>query len=247
MVSFIILNINTPELTQRCIASIVRNSSDVDYEIIVVDNNSTEENHKTLVSLVGEDCKVIRSKINTGFGLGNMLGALEAKGEYLCFLNSDVVFIEDCVSPLLRYLEEHKETGVITPQQYNMENRAVRSFKHALGIRHELLGDWVFEKLFPEKYPPTKDFSRVSPFMVPEINGCFMLFPSDVFFEIGGFDTNIFLYYEEYDIARRLEAKGYNNVVYPQSKFLHEGEVSSRKRRKEARKEGSVCVEILLL
>ena len=75
--------------------------------------------------------------------------------------------------------------------------------------------------LCPKKFPKRSDLSRTEPFVVSEINGSFMLFPADVFWQIGGFDTNIFLFHEEYDIGRRIELYGYQNVVFPTAKFLH--------------------------
>ena len=238
MVSFIILNYNTPQLTKDCLDSIDKYYGDKEHEVIIVDNNSKEESFDQLLTLLHDTPhKMVRSRINTGFGLGNNLGALQAEGDYYCFINSDVQLVEDCVSPLLLYLSEHPEVGVITPQQYRPDGNPAFSFRHKLGLRHELFGDAVFERLWPKKYPPRRDFTRTKPFVVSEINGSFMLFPADAFWKIGGFDTNIFLYCEEYDIARRLERMGYNNVVYPASRFLHLHGASSKQEKKEIRKE----------
>lgn len=237
MVSFIILNYNTPELTKQCMDSIEQFHGENAYEIIVVDNHSSQENYEKLLTLNQGVHQIVRSKINTGFGLGNMLGAEQASGDYLCFLNSDVQLVEDCVTPLIEYLSLHQDVGVVTPQQYRPGGLPASAFRHKFGIRHDLFGDKLFEKLFPQKYPPRRDLSRTEPFVVPEINGSFMLFPSAVFWEIGGFDTNIFLFHEEYDIARRLEQAGYKNVVYPAVRFLHAHGASSHQAKKEIRKE----------
>jgi GT2 family glycosyltransferase len=238
MVSFIILNYNTPQLTKDCVDSIEKYYGDKEYEVVIVDNNSKKESLDHLLTLLeGTAHKMVRSRINTGFGLGNMLGAWQAEGDFYCFLNSDVQLVEDCVSPLLIYLSEHPEVGAITPQQYRPDGNPAFSFRHELGLRHELFGDGIFERLFPKKYPPRRDFSRTNPFVVSEINGSFMLFPAEVFWKIGGFDTNIFLYHEEYDIARRLEKLGYKNVVYPASRFLHCQGASSHEEKKDIRKE----------
>ena len=238
MISFIILNYNTPQLTKECVDSIEKYYGDKDHEVIIVDNNSKVESLKLLKTLLQTTThKMVRSQINTGFGLGNMLGAFQAEGDYFCFLNSDVQLVEDCVSPLLLYLSEHRDVGAVTPQQYRPDGNPAFSFRHELGLRHELFGDSIFERLFPKKYPPRRDFSRKEPFVVSEINGSFMLFPADVFWQIGGFDTNIFLYHEEYDVARRLERLGYKNVVYPTARFLHCQGASSHQEKKEIRKE----------
>lgn len=238
MVSFIILNYNTAQITRECVDSIEKYYGDQPHEVIVVDNNSRKEELDLLLSLLeGTEHLLVRSRINTGFGLGNMLGAFQAQGDYYCFINSDVQLVEDCMTPLLRYLDEHPDVGAVTPQQYRPDGKPAYSFRQELGLRHELFGDSICEKLFPKKYPPRRDFSRTEPFTVSEINGSFMLFPADVFWKIGGFDTNIFLYHEEYDIARRLERLGYKNVVYPTARFLHCQGASSHEEKKEIRKE----------
>lgn len=237
MLSFIILNYNTPQLTQQCVHSIARFYGAQPHEIIVVDNGSSAENFQTLLSLIPSEHTIVRSPINTGFGLGNMLGAMQAQGEYLCFLNNDVLLVEDCITPLLHYLSEHPEVGVVTPQQFRSDGSPAAAFRHKFGIRHDLFGDTIFEKLCPKKYPPWHDPTRTEPFVVSEINGSFMLFPSSVFWQIGGFDTNIFLFHEEYDIGRRIEAAGYTNVVYPAVRFLHAHGASSGGDKRAIRKE----------
>ena len=236
MVSFIILNYNTPPLTKQCADSICQFYVGGEYEVIVVDNNSTPENKSVLESLMGSN-RIVWSKINTGFGLGNMLGAQVACGDYLCFLNSDVVLVEDSITPLVEYLASHQDVGVITPRQERPNGAMTFSFRHRFGIRRDLLGDDIFEYLFPKKYPRRSDLSRTEPFAVSEINGSFMMFRSEVFWEIGGFDTNIFLFHEEYDIGRRLERAGYKNVVFPSVHFLHAHGASSSENKKDIRKE----------
>ena len=228
MVSFIVLNYNTPRITKQCVDTIVDIYGGKDYEIIIVDNHSTPENYAELESLLNSqlstlNCQlsIVTCQLNTGFGLGNMLGANAARGRYLCFLNSDVQLVEDCITPLRDYLATHPEAGVITPQQYRSDGSIAFSFRHKMGIRRDLFGDDIFEYLFPKRYPKRSNLTRTEPFVVSEINGSFMMLRSDVFWQIGGFDTNIFLFHEEYDIARRLELHGYQNVVYPTVRFLH--------------------------
>lgn len=236
MVSFIILNYNTPEITKQCVDSIEQFYGTQAHETIIVDNNSTVENYELLQRLIGEHHRIVRSKINLGFGLGNMLGAELAEGDYLCFLNSDVQLVEDCITPLVTYLSSAEDVGVITPQQYRPNGTAF-AFRHKFGIRRDLLGDGIFEYLFPKKYPKRSDLTRTEPFVVSEINGSFMMFRAEVFWQIGGFDTNIFLFHEEYDIARRLELAGYTNVVYPAVRFLHAHGASSHQAKRDIRKE----------
>lgn len=242
MVSFVILNFNSSLLTKKCIASIQEFMTDDNYEIIVVDNGSRPEEFALLDGQESESCHIVRMDVNTGFGTGNMIGASHAQGDYLCLLNSDVFLVEDCVTPLCRYLDSHHDVGCITPVQQKADGRRSRSFRHDTGIWHELVGDSIRERLFPKKYPPRDSILKKStePVSVMQINGSFMLFPAKKFWAIGGFDTSIFLYYEEYDLAKRLQMKGWKRMVHPQYTFLHVHDASTSAIRKQALRENYV-------
>ena len=242
MLSFVILNFNSSLLTKKCIASIQEFMTDDNYEIIVVDNGSRPEEFALLDGQESESCHIVRMDVNTGFGTGNMIGASHAQGDYLCFLNSDVFLVEDCVTPLCRYLDSHHDVGCITPVQQKADGRRSRSFRHDTGIWHELVGDSIRERLFPKKYPPRDSILKKStePVSVMQINGSFMLFPAKKFWAIGGFDTSIFLYYEEYDLAKRLQMHGWKRMVHPQYTFLHVHDASTSAIRKQALRENYV-------
>lgn len=242
MVSFVILNFNSSLLTKKCIASIQEFMTDDNYEIIVVDNGSRPEKFALLDGQESESCHIVRMDVNTGFGTGNMIGASHAQGDYLCFLNSDVFLVEDCVTPLCRYLDSHHDVGCITPVQQKADGHRSRSFRHDTGIWHELVGDSIRERLFPKKYPPRDSILKKStePVSVMQINGSFMLFPAKKFWAIGGFDTSIFLYYEEYDLAKRLQMHGWKRMVHPQYTFLHVHDASTSAIRKQALRENYV-------
>ena len=242
MVSFVILNFNSSLLTKKCIASIQEFMTDDNYEIIVVDNGSRPEEFALLDGQESESCHIVRMDVNTGFGTGNMIGASHAQGDYLCFLNSDVFLVEDCVTPLCRYLDSHHDVGCITPVQQKADGRRSRTFRHDTGIWHELVGDSIRERLFPKKYPPRDSILKKStePVSVMQINGSFMLFPAKKFWAIGGFDTSIFLYYEEYDLAKRLQMHGWKRMVHPQYTFLHVHDASTSAIRKQALRENYV-------
>ena len=97
----------------------------------------------------------------------------------------------------------------------------VPSFKHPFGIRHELFGDTIFEHLMPSRFPSRVKFGGCEPFEVTQTCGCFMLFRASQFWEVGGFDINLFLYYEEFDICLRLRNKGWKCMVLPAFRFKH--------------------------
>jgi len=240
MVSFIIINYNTNDVTTRCVESIHRFVTGEPFEIIVIDNASKPEDLNQLKRKTEGKCTLISCRFNNGFGLGNMLGANIAKGDYLCFLNNDTFLHDDCVSPLCEYLRQNPNVGCITPQQLDAKGMPVPSFNHRLGLLHLLFPNGWFEKLNPEKYPPRYDFSRKQPFLAREINGSFMLFPTETFWKIGGFDTNIFLYVEEYDIGMRLAKIGKTCAVHPKYAYNHHHAASTGKVKRATNEERKI-------
>lgn len=237
-VSFIILNYNTAGLTLKCISSIREYMGSLSYEIIVVDNASDPAD-LDIIKQHQDGFRLVVSRQNLGFGGGNMLGANIAEGEYLCFLNSDVELVSDCVTPLIEYIRANHDTGCITPQQYNADGQLVSSFNHDLGLLPSIVNRKILEKLFPVKFP-SRSRLHDKPFKAHHVNGCFLFLPSALFWQCGGFDVNIFLYSEEYDLAMRLLAHGRYCVVDPRSKFIHHQGKSTFKARSLTRREGFI-------
>ncbi len=195
-ISIVILNFNSGALTLRCVESVVKYVPENGREIVVVDNGSRADDYLLLErSPLAQHFRLVKSRQNTGFGAGNMLGANATTGRFLCFLNNDVVLTDDCISPLCDYLDEHPDVGCVTPVQLDRQLQHTRMFKHNQGIRHELFGDSLFERFWPERYPRRDAKIEGKPLEVMQLNGCFMLFPAAKFWSIGGFDTNIFLYH----------------------------------------------------
>jgi GT2 family glycosyltransferase len=228
-VAVIMINYNTSKYTLECIQTVIAKTSEViSYEIIVVDNNSELSDYQNLKEHFPKQTNISlhRSFINTGFGGGNMFGAQFAKARYLLFLNNDALLKNDCLHILHQFMEEHQKVGVCTAQNYNEDGKFVPSFDHDKGIRRLLFGRSFQEKINPKKYPKRKQ-EYTSPIEVNWVSGAFLFFRIDAFEKIGGFDTNIFLYWEEMDLCSRLRKKRYNSALVPQAAILHYQQKSS--------------------
>ena len=222
-ISIITINYNNYLLTLNFIESILKfTSTKISYEIIVVDNCSKIEDYNLLknnLTKYKKNIRLVRSNINTGFGGGNMYGTLFAKGEYLAFINNDILFTEDCLTSLLKYMIENPDVGVSTPQQLNRHQKPVSCFDYYHGVRKELFGRRFIELTSKKTKRENKLYTKTV--TVDFLQGCFMFFDTHKFAEIGGFDTNLFLYFEEMDVCYRLEKKGYTSVLVPETKFIH--------------------------
>tara|TARA_B110000967_G_C18791451_1_gene513551 strand:- start:338 stop:1243 length:906 start_codon:yes stop_codon:yes gene_type:complete len=222
-VSIIIINYNTSEYTLKCVASVLElTNPSITIEVIIVDNNSKIDDFKFLKQNLPELAQISlhRSVINLGFGGGNMFGAQFANSNYLLFLNNDAFLQNDCVSILLKYMNSHPDVGVSTAQNYDIKNEYVCSFDHNKGLRKLIFGRGFLEKFKPAEFPK-RNKTYLKPLDVNFVNGAFMFFRTGVFSKVGGFDTSIFLYFEEMDICHRLLNIGYKSVLVPDAKINH--------------------------
>jgi GT2 family glycosyltransferase len=222
-VSIITINYNNSQLTLDFVESVIKHiPKRILTEIIVVDNCSKIEDYtnlKTILQSYKNKVKVVRSNINTGFGGGNMLGVQYASGKYLAFINNDVIFIENCFSSLINFMKNNPMVGVSTPQQLNRFHKPTSCFDYFHGIRKDIFGRWAVE--LTSKKIKREDKKYIENVSADFIQGCFMFFDAKKFAEIGGFDTNLFLYYEEMDVCYRLKKKGYSNYLVPKTSFVH--------------------------
>ncbi len=222
LVSIVILNYNTFQLTLECIASIKKYTSDsVPLEFIVVDNASANNEGLLLEKELHKekDCLVVHSLINLGFGAGNLLGAQRAKGKYFAFINSDVLFVENCFPQMIGFMQDNEDVGACGIQILDANREKTISHRPFEGIRYKLFGKKFLYLTDPSI--PKIDETLNSPTPVDFVIGSFMFFDADAYRSCGGFDPNIFLYYEESDICHRLKKLGYRTVFLPYLSYVH--------------------------
>ena len=233
-VSIIIINYNTAKYTINCINSILKyTSKETSCQYLIVDNGSEAESYYTLKTYIESisksiTIKLIRSNINTGFGSGNMIGAREAQGEYIAFVNNDVLFENDCLTILKKFMNSNNNVGVCGPQAFKENKDLLPTIDHFASLGRELLGRKVLEKINPNLYPKRKKIYN-TPQRGQFVAGSFMFFSSKDFYTVGGFDTNIFLYHEETDICKRLSKINKQAFLVPEGHFIHFHGVSTPK------------------
>jgi len=229
-----IVHFNTSELTQHCIQSALKilDSSSLAklFEISIVDNKSEVEDYKKLEGFVKnlnrDDVFIYRNCVNSGFGLGCMLSLNKSAAEYIAFINSDTFFKEDCFTPLIDFMRVNPSAGAITPQHMDGEGNAILSYSHFDTFGSRIFGNWLSRSSGKEQGAPSPSIAG-SAQSVDFIFGSFMLVRRDAFSQVGGFDPNIFLYYEEMDLCFRLKNAGYSSHFFPGVSFFHLGNGSS--------------------
>ena len=232
-IAIILINYNSSSFTINAINSLIKNiSTKINYQIIVIDNASLYDDYIVLKNSIGKinNLKLFRSKINTGFGGGNMLGVQFANAKYYAFVNNDTIVKNDCLSILYNFLEENSNIALCAPQGFDEKDCVLNSFDHFLTLKRELFGRTPFEKINPKKYPKRNKIYK-TPVKVQCIPGSFLFINAECFNKVGGFDTNIFLYYEETDLAYRISKLKSKNECYlmPKAQYVHfEGKSTER-------------------
>ena len=232
-IAVILINYNSSEHSINCIRSIIeKTSKNLNHQIIITDNCSEKEDYLKLKSFCDENnfpnLGLHRSHINSGFGGGNMFGVQFANAKYLAFLNNDTLLKNDCLSILKNALENNPNIGIAGAQAYKENGDFMISLDHFASPTREIIGRSFLESINSKKYPKRKKL-YTNPLQVNFVPGSFMFVRATDFYDIGGFDTNIFLYYEETDLCIRLAKKSKSAYLIPEAEFIHFHGVSTGK------------------
>jgi GT2 family glycosyltransferase len=217
--SVIIVNWNTRDLLRDCLNSIYKTVSDLIFEIIVVDNFSSDGSVAMLEKEFPSVIKII-NKENKGFGAANNQAFSVMKGEYALLLNSDAVLTPQAVSKLWDFYQSNKKAAIVCGQLLNADGskqNSVASFPSfiTLAVNNSLL-----EYLFPWRYP-SKRYKHTSPIEVDSVIGACMMIRKEALEETGAFDERYFFFFEETDLAYAMRLKGWKIYQVPDAFIYH--------------------------
>lgn len=226
-VSFISINYNGYNDSCQLINSIFQYIKSIDFEIIIVDNNSNRD-EATLLKKEFPDIVVIRSSKNLGFSGGNNLGIKAAKGKFLFFINNDTYITEDGISHLIDRIESSPQIGGVSPKikfAFPPQNIQFAGYTKLSNItlRNELIG---FNQ------PDTDKFNIAQP--TPYLHGAAMMFKRSAIEKVGLMPEIFFLYYEELDWSNQFTRAKYELWYEPQWVIFHKesqstGQISNLK------------------
>ncbi len=226
-VSVIIVNYNTKELTKQAIRSVIDKTEGVEYEIIVVDNDSKDGSVEELKKTFQDKITVIESKENLGFGRANNLGIKQSKGKYVFLLNSDTELINNAIKIFYDYMEQNMQVGVCGGNLYNVNEVPEESY---MMYKNTIVSYfyWRYMELFYNiiaKFNKKKNYCRFNYSSkikeVGYISGADMFIRRETLDKSGLFDENIFMYLEDADLNFRIRNENYNIKSVPQAKIFH--------------------------
>ena len=223
LLSIVTLNYKKANLTLSCIASLMgqfrEEFQDGEIELIVVDNASNDNSVKILQDEIKEkkykNVSIIANQENSGFGAGNNLGAMAAKGKYILFLNNDTQVLDKGILEMANYIDQHKEVAILGGQLRNSDGTlqaSVGKFYTLFNAFLLLLGMQKFGLL--DKSP-----DRIVE--VDWVKGGLLMIRKEVFSKLSGFDEKIFMYTEDMELCYRARKESYKVLFYPDVMVIH--------------------------
>ncbi|WP_394371160.1 glycosyltransferase family 2 protein [Chryseobacterium tagetis] len=219
--SIIIVNYNVTQLLKDCLLSIQKCIKDITYEVIVIDNASTDSSWEDLIPEFPE-VHFIASSVNEGFAKANNKAVKAAKGEYLLILNPDTEMEGNDIQDMLGFTDSKENFGCLGVRMHDAKGNFLPESKRSVPDMFN-----SFEKLFTNfKNNDSKSYYRndISEFENAEvevITGAFCLIKKEVYEKIGGFDESYFMYGEDIDLCYTLLNNGYKNYYYGKASILH--------------------------
>lgn len=220
--SIIIPTWNTAETTKQCIDSLNRFlSSSLNFEIILVDNNSTD-NTQQLVSRLSR-VVYLKNSANLGFSKACNIGFRHSQGKYLLFLNSDMLLIDNSLIHMLAFLKQHRNIGAIGPKFLNPDLTPQASVFPPQTVPNAIRQFW-FNLPSYSKYIPSENI----PTGVANISGGAILIKRSNFIKAGKWNENYSFYFEDLDLCRRLQSLDLQLYYYPHCQIIHHHGLSGK-------------------
>jgi N-acetylglucosaminyl-diphospho-decaprenol L-rhamnosyltransferase len=220
--SVIIINYNAKEQVKECVRSLIKYTEGIEYEVIVVDNCSTEQGvEQTLLEF--PRIQFIQNRENAGFAKANNKAAMEATGRNLLFLNPDTILFDNALGDLVHFIDSRNVAGIVGPKLYRNLKREYhplyakftspfKIFTWHLPLHHAL-------SRFYHTYICNSKIIR----SVDWVCGAALMIKKDLWVELQGFDEKYFMYCEDQDLCLRAKQKGYEVFYYPKAEIVHLG------------------------
>ncbi|MEO8234470.1 MAG: glycosyltransferase family 2 protein [Flavobacterium sp.] len=220
--SIIILNYNVRYFLEQCVLSVQNAIEGIDAEIIVIDNNSSDDSCKMMKQRF-PNVKLISNEENLGFPKGNNIGVAQAKGEYICILNPDTVVAEDTFTKILAFAERQKNLGIVGCKLIdgigNFLPESKRGVPTPFVAFTKIFGLYKFSKHFGKYYAQHLHENETG--KVDILVGAFMVMKRELYLEVGGFDENCFMYSDDIDLSYMVLQKGKSNYYFHETTVIH--------------------------
>ncbi len=218
--SIVIVNYNTKQFTAQCLDSIYSNPPDCRYEIVVVDNASTDDSADWLEDLY-PGVNLVHSQENRGIAGGNNLGIRASTGRYVLLLNNDTLVLPEMIDRVISFMDGHPEAGGVGGQLLNEDGSFQSGFFEFPTLFQQFLIVTKIGQLIRPYYPSRPPVSEI--LQVDWMSTAFMLFRREALEFVGLVDEEFFIYSDESDLQYRLKEAGWPLYYHPDVQTIHFG------------------------
>ena len=217
--SVVIVNWNTKDLLKKCLNSVYQTINNLNFEIIIVDNASSDGSGEMLKRDYPQVI-TIDNQINRGFGAANNQAFTVMKGQYALLLNTDAVLTNGAAAKLWEFAESHPEAAIVCGQLLNADGSKQNSVASFPGLLTLATNESLLEYLFPQRFP-SKRYEHKKPIEVDSAIGACMLLRKKALDEAGVFDERYFFFFEETDLAYAMRRAGWHIYHVPDAYIYH--------------------------
>lgn len=231
--SIVLVNWNSVDYLRECLTSIYAQTRGIDFEVIVVDNASSDGQARSLKAEFPQ-VTLIESDHNLGFAGANNLGFKCSSGEHILFLNPDTKVVGPAITAMVDQLRLLPDAGIVGCKLLNsdlsIQTTCIQRFPtisnqmldiEALRLRLPHLRFWGIAPLFANPERPTE---------VEVVTGACLMIKRDVFEKVGGFNQEYFMYAEDVDLCYKVHQAGWKGYYIGDACIIHYGGGSSRQR-----------------
>lgn len=221
-VSVIFVNYNTVSLLKDAIDSVFEKTRNIQFEIIVIDNNSSDNSSEILKEIYGDKIVFFQLQDNIGFGRANNEAIKIAKGRNVFLLNPDTILLNNATKILSDYLDNHLDVGACGGNLFDENKNPTISFSRMLPSFSDELNQLFFNFPYKILFGKNWEFNYTGRELdVACIIGADMMLQKKVFELVGGFDADFFMYHEELELAYRIKKAKYRIVSLPSAEIIH--------------------------
>ena len=228
-ISIIIVNLNTRELLRACLSSVLAEGSPLQYEVIIIDNGSTDGS-TDMVRQEFPAARLVVNEVNEGFARPNNVGMHMATGRYLFLLNSDAALRPGSLSKLSRFLDSHPSVGACGPCLVYPDGRQQRSVKGFPSLWTHFCDMFLLDKVFSRSVLFGKGemgyFSYERTQEVDHVMAAAFLVRREVLSTAGAFDERFSIYYNDMDWCYRIKAHGWKVYYVHDAVVTHHGGIT---------------------
>jgi len=225
--SIIIVNWNTKKLLVECLDSIFATTLNVDFEIWVVDNHSTDGSPEMIREDFSE-INLIDNEKNIGFAKANNQAFQKCRGKYILLLNPDTVLENDAIEQLVNFLNQTTDAGMVGARLLNPDKTLQTSAFPVPTLSKEFWRLFHLDYLVPFANYPMETWDLESAREVDTLLGACMLIRREALNQFGLFDEEYFIYSEEVDLCTRLRNDGWQLYWLPSAVVVHYGAQSTQ-------------------